>query len=173
MYCMSTRFAFEVNLLNLTDLYLYESSIIGTLEKLKQEAADITQKVEETDAVMAEVEAVTDQYRPLAQSCSSIYFTMESLNLVSQLSVVVVKRLVLRRSISCIDTNFCLITNVNIDTPKLNLNVHSALFKTCYYSDSVLNLIRCAICETHYNCNGSYWGQLYTRLYTLNLLKNV
>ncbi len=59
-------------------------SIIGTLEKLKQEAAEITKKVEETDAVMAEVEAVTDQYRPLAQSCSSIYFTMESLNLVSE-----------------------------------------------------------------------------------------
>ena len=58
-------------------------SIIGTLEKLKKEAADITKKVEETDVVMAEVEAVTDQYRPLAQSCSSIYFTMESLNLVS------------------------------------------------------------------------------------------
>ena len=62
-------------------------SIIGTLEKLKQEAADITKKVEETDAVMAEVEAVTDQYRPLSQSCSSIYFTMESLNLVSQPSI--------------------------------------------------------------------------------------
>lgn len=58
-------------------------SIIGTLEKLKQEAADITKKVEETDIVMAEVEAVTDQYRPLSQACSSIYFTMESLNLVS------------------------------------------------------------------------------------------
>lgn len=63
------------------------SSIIGTLEKLKQEAADITKKVEETDVVMAEVEAVTDQYRPLSQSCSSIYFTMESLNLVSELSL--------------------------------------------------------------------------------------
>ena len=58
-------------------------SIIGTLEKLKQEAAEITKKVEETDIVMAEVEAVTDQYRPLSQACSSIYFTMESLNLVS------------------------------------------------------------------------------------------
>ena len=62
-------------------------SIIGTLEKLKQEAADITKKVEETDVVMAEVEAVTDQYRPLSQSCSSIYFTMESLNLVSEPSL--------------------------------------------------------------------------------------
>lgn len=36
---------------------------------------------------MAEVEAVTDQYRPLSQSCSSIYFTMESLNLVSEPSL--------------------------------------------------------------------------------------
>ncbi|CAB3995443.1 cytoplasmic dynein 1 heavy chain 1-like, partial [Paramuricea clavata] len=63
---------------------LDDDSIIGTLEKLKQEAAEITKKVEETDAVMAEVEAVTDQYRPLSQSCSSIYFTMESLNLVCE-----------------------------------------------------------------------------------------
>ena len=65
---------------NLLNFY----SIIGTLEKLKQEAAEITKKVEETDVVMAEVEAVTDQYRPLSQSCSSIYFTMESLNLVCE-----------------------------------------------------------------------------------------
>lgn len=37
-------------------------------------------KVEETDTVMAEVEAVSQQYVPLANSCSSIYFTLEGLN---------------------------------------------------------------------------------------------
>ena len=62
---------------------LYLLSIIATLEKLKEEAAEITRKVEETDVVMAEVEAVSDQYGALSHYCSSIYFTMEGLNLVS------------------------------------------------------------------------------------------
>ena len=47
------------------------------METLKNEAAEITQKVKETDTVMMEVEAVTEQYRTLASACSSIYFTME------------------------------------------------------------------------------------------------
>ena len=63
---------------------LDDDRIIATLEKLKQEAAEITRKVEETDVVMAEVEAVSDQYGALSHYCSSIYFTMEGLNLVSQ-----------------------------------------------------------------------------------------
>ena len=56
------------------------SSIITHLETLKKEAADIACKVAETDVVMAEVESTSQQYIPLAQSCSSIYFTLESLN---------------------------------------------------------------------------------------------
>jgi len=40
----------------------------------------VTRKVEETDIVMAEVEAVSQQYLSLASACSSIYFTMEALN---------------------------------------------------------------------------------------------
>jgi dynein heavy chain 1 len=55
-------------------------SIISTLEKLKNDAADISKKVEETDKVMAEVDAVSQQYMPLSQACSSIYFTLEGLN---------------------------------------------------------------------------------------------
>ena len=55
-------------------------SIISHLETLKTEAGDIACKVEETDVVMAEVETVSQQYVPLAQSCSSMYFTMEALN---------------------------------------------------------------------------------------------
>ncbi|RMX44013.1 hypothetical protein pdam_00012965 [Pocillopora damicornis] len=61
---------------------LDDDRIIATLEKLKEEAAEITRKVEETDVVMAEVEAVSDQYGALSHYCSSIYFTMEGLNLV-------------------------------------------------------------------------------------------
>ena len=55
-------------------------SIVAHLEKLKTEAAEIARKVEETDVVMAEVETVSQQYVPLAQSCSGIYFTLEALN---------------------------------------------------------------------------------------------
>ena len=59
---------------------LDDDSIITHLEKLKKEAAEIARKVEETDVVMAEVERVSQQYVPVAQSCSSIYFTLEALN---------------------------------------------------------------------------------------------
>lgn len=50
------------------------------METLKTEAADITKKVQETDTVMMEVEAVSEQYRTLASACSSIYFTLEGFN---------------------------------------------------------------------------------------------
>lgn len=59
---------------------LDNDSVITTLERLKQEAADISKKVEETDKVIAEIETVSQQYKPLAQACSNMYFTMDSLN---------------------------------------------------------------------------------------------
>lgn len=59
---------------------LDDDTIITTLENLKKEAAEVTRKVEETDIVMAEVEAVSQQYLTLSSACSSIYFTMEALN---------------------------------------------------------------------------------------------
>ncbi|XP_073960063.1 dynein heavy chain, cytoplasmic isoform X2 [Choristoneura fumiferana] len=59
---------------------LDDDSVIATLETLKKEADDIGQKVEETDKVIAEIETVSQQYLPLSQACSSIYFTMEALN---------------------------------------------------------------------------------------------
>ena len=55
-------------------------SIISQLENLKKEAADVQRKVEETDVVMAEVERVSQQYLPLSTSCSSLYFTLDTLN---------------------------------------------------------------------------------------------
>lgn len=58
----------------------HSNSVISTLEKLKTEAAEISRKVEETDIIMKEVETVSQQYMPLSLSCSSIYFTMESIN---------------------------------------------------------------------------------------------
>ena len=44
--------------------------MIGTLETLKKEAAEVQKKVEETDVIMAEVEATSQQYAPLAAACS-------------------------------------------------------------------------------------------------------
>ncbi|XP_070577189.1 cytoplasmic dynein 1 heavy chain 1-like [Ptychodera flava] len=61
---------------------LDDDRIITTLETLKQEAAEVTRKVEETDVIMAEVETVSQQYMPLSQSCSSIYFTLEAVHLI-------------------------------------------------------------------------------------------
>lgn len=55
--------------------------MIGTLETLKREAADVTRKVEETEVVMAEVEQVTSEYLPLAQASSSIFFVLDELHL--------------------------------------------------------------------------------------------
>ncbi|XP_078314970.1 cytoplasmic dynein 1 heavy chain 1-like isoform X1 [Crassostrea virginica] len=58
---------------------LDDDSIISHLETLKKEASEVARKVEETDAIMAEVETTSQQYVPLATSCSSIYFSMEAL----------------------------------------------------------------------------------------------
>lgn len=46
---------------------LDDDSVITTLETLKQEAADISKKVEETDRVIGEIETVSLQYKPLSQ----------------------------------------------------------------------------------------------------------
>ncbi|KAF5301350.1 hypothetical protein FQA39_LY10748 [Lamprigera yunnana] len=59
---------------------LDDDSVITTLETLKQESAEIGKKVEETDQVIAEIDTVSQQYLPLSQACSNMYFTMDSLN---------------------------------------------------------------------------------------------
>ncbi|KAJ3135949.1 hypothetical protein HK100_002228 [Physocladia obscura] len=59
---------------------LDDDNIMATLEKLKQEAAEITKKVEDTDLILQEVEEVTVTYTPLAQSCSAIFFCLEQLS---------------------------------------------------------------------------------------------
>jgi dynein heavy chain 1 len=63
---------------------LDDDSIITHLETLKKEAAEVAHKMEETDVIMAEVETTSQQYLPLAKSCSSIYFTLEALKQVCQ-----------------------------------------------------------------------------------------
>ncbi len=62
---------------------LDDEKVIDTLETLKREAAEITQKVEETDAIMQEVDRVTTEYLPLAQACSSVFFVLEQLSVIN------------------------------------------------------------------------------------------
>lgn len=62
---------------------LDDDAVIATLETLKQEAAEVARKMEETDKVMAEVDAVTKIYTPLAQSCSAVYFVLEQLSMLN------------------------------------------------------------------------------------------
>ena len=56
--------------------------VISTLEKIKTEASEIMQKVEETDIILNEVEKVSHEYLPMAKACSSIFFTLSSLSTV-------------------------------------------------------------------------------------------
>jgi len=53
---------------------LDDDSVIATLETLKHEAAEISKKVEETDKVIGEIEAVSQQYMPLSQVKSRFFF---------------------------------------------------------------------------------------------------
>ena len=59
---------------------LDDDSVIASLETLKREAFEIGKKVEETDRVIGEIETVSQQYMPLSQACSNIYFTLDSLS---------------------------------------------------------------------------------------------
>lgn len=62
---------------------LDHDGIIDTLENLKVEAAEVTLKVEETDAVMDTIEEVMHQYRPLAEHCGKIFATLDKLFIVN------------------------------------------------------------------------------------------
>lgn len=62
---------------------LDDDSVLSRLETLKTEATEIAHKVHETDKVMAEIQTVTELYMPLANACSGIYFSMESLSQVN------------------------------------------------------------------------------------------
>ena len=59
---------------------LDDDKIIGTLERLKSEAADIMSKVEETEVIMKEINRVSETYSPMGIACSRIYFALEQLD---------------------------------------------------------------------------------------------
>lgn len=55
---------------------LESESVIATLEKLKTEASKVTEEMRQSNDVLAEVETVTNGYKPLAQAASKIFFAL-------------------------------------------------------------------------------------------------
>lgn len=62
---------------------LDNNALINTLETLKREAADIAAEVEKSDDTMKEIEVVSNEYLPLANMVSRIYFTLDSMSAIS------------------------------------------------------------------------------------------
>lgn len=58
---------------------LDDDRVVSTLETLKAEADDVTQKASRTEEIMAHVHAATAAYDALADACSAIYFLLEQL----------------------------------------------------------------------------------------------
>lgn len=62
---------------------LENNALINTLETLKKEAAVIAAEVEKADDTMKEIEIVSNQYVPLANMTSRIFFSLDSLSQIS------------------------------------------------------------------------------------------
>ena len=56
---------------------LDDDHVVSTLETLKAEADDVTQKVQATGDIMTTVQQATEAYVPLASACSALYFLLE------------------------------------------------------------------------------------------------
>ncbi|KAG9253399.1 dynein heavy chain, N-terminal region 1-domain-containing protein [Emericellopsis atlantica] len=59
---------------------LDDDNVIETLEKLKNEAAEISDKMSKTEGVMGEVDEITQQYSVIAKSCSAVFAVLEQLH---------------------------------------------------------------------------------------------
>ncbi len=59
---------------------LDDDNVIETLETLKKEAAEISDKMNNTEGVMAEVDEITLQYSIIARSCSAVFAVLEQLH---------------------------------------------------------------------------------------------
>ncbi|KAB8270794.1 dynein heavy chain, N-terminal region 1-domain-containing protein [Aspergillus minisclerotigenes] len=59
---------------------LDDDNVIETLETLKNEAAEISKKMVETEGVMTEVENITHNYSIIARSCSAVFAVLEQLH---------------------------------------------------------------------------------------------
>jgi len=64
---------------------LENQSLIQTLESLKKEAARIAIEVAKTDETLEEIELVSNEYQPLSQMTTRIFFTLESMGQVHYL----------------------------------------------------------------------------------------
>jgi dynein heavy chain 1 len=62
---------------------LDNNALISTLETLKKEAATIAAEVEKTEDTMKEIELVSNQYLPLSNMTSRIFFTLDTLSQIS------------------------------------------------------------------------------------------
>lgn len=62
---------------------LDDDKVIETLETLKTEAAEISDKMRNTEGVMAEVEEITQQYSVIAKSCSAVFSVLEQLHYIN------------------------------------------------------------------------------------------
>jgi dynein heavy chain 1 len=65
---------------NVQGSILESESVISTLEKLKTEASKITEEMKKSNLIMAEVENVTNGYKPIAEAASKVYFALESMS---------------------------------------------------------------------------------------------
>jgi dynein heavy chain 1 len=59
---------------------LDDDNVIETLETLKNEAAEISAKMSNTEGVMTEVDQITQQYSVIAKSCSAVFAILEQLH---------------------------------------------------------------------------------------------
>ena len=59
---------------------LQNDKLIQTLEILQKEAKEIANEVEKADETMMEVEKVTQEYIPIANMASRIFFSLDSLS---------------------------------------------------------------------------------------------
>ncbi|KKA28538.1 hypothetical protein TD95_002241 [Thielaviopsis punctulata] len=59
---------------------LDDDNVIETLETLKTEAAEISEKMKATEGVMADVDQITRQYSIIARSCSAVFAVLEQLH---------------------------------------------------------------------------------------------
>lgn len=58
---------------------LEDDKVLTALEALKKQAAEVGEKVAQSDIVMQEITSVLTEYQPLAIKSSNIYFTLEQL----------------------------------------------------------------------------------------------
>ena len=58
---------------------LEDDIVLNSLERTKQEAAELDVKVRATETIMVEVASSTNEYLPLARACTEIYLLLEKL----------------------------------------------------------------------------------------------